>query len=896
MSGFGNRNISGLRWSLGGFPFLAVTWEPEGIVLTPCTESAPYGYGFPKRDATTGELINPPFGTKISSAEDEALNQVLINQFANNKYLDRAEYVSGIPEINGKPVFELPETNPRLRATVDTEIPPRTHHTVIYWPLFFEPHHIDSEFWSLDENKVDWIDAPGINQWTAGYKFTPKKKPSEGEEILYRQFDSNRESLIYESETEDWFAHWPEELLYDNEAYEFIFKATNAERVAVGEEPIVREIRGFANVSRMVLTEMQRAKVQFHNNKELYRPGYGTALSRNLQGGTNLLSGGENLVSGIPSGLTIANAAIAMQGWIDSPGHYANMISSNWSSPKQATTLDIFGNVACTITESGPPDPEEFDPAISGRSYSQFFINRGRWLYAGTGGVNEFTFDNSTTPITHYLFGNMEYFFYKGRIIYFSPALLRKEQSDQISSIIGVTSYLDSNGNKNIRVLCTFVKDEYRAFACYTHPLVNPDPYGEESQWVLECEDINIYHEVNSILSIATFSLDGSIGIFSGQRKRKDVQASFYFPLNASDPIGYVFDQVVIRYENATFSIIESTFGPTITHTVETQTYGPEENPTQNTRISRYRQYGIGTLTYYPFYNPAGELVYLRQHIELEADQTYDGTNDTSYYKSIHSFEFPSGSVLESVHQVVENGNPIGPCYFLIFFYFDLLKEEAVYLRIDLTKVPPFAAHGNYTLCYWHNNIETVIKDYGTAVINSEKGFRDPQLRASWTTSSGPSTGQKALGVFDIFGARDRTNDGTAYPVITNSTDIDRWFCTSDLSIYYYPGSLLTGSFPMCMKRRIGNLTPCYSEKENGINYFAIGYSAGIPIVSPVDDGGLISFAHYKDKIVAQVFFTSIWKKTLSESERIQIWANFDLETLLGIANLKKIGPVGVIR
>ena len=85
--------------------FLGVVWLPEGLMLTPRSTSAPYGYGFPKREAGTlneeegqryftgGALINAPLGTKITKAADEALNQVIINRFANNKYLDRREYL-----------------------------------------------------------------------------------------------------------------------------------------------------------------------------------------------------------------------------------------------------------------------------------------------------------------------------------------------------------------------------------------------------------------------------------------------------------------------------------------------------------------------------------------------------------------------------------------------------------------------------------------------------------------------------------------------------------------------------------------------------------------------------------------------------------------------------------
>ena len=90
-----------------GGDFLAAVWLPEGLMLTPRSTTAQYGYGFPKREAgvlnegdgvrffTGGAKINPPFGTKIASSDDEALNQVLLNQFPNNKYLDRHDYITG---------------------------------------------------------------------------------------------------------------------------------------------------------------------------------------------------------------------------------------------------------------------------------------------------------------------------------------------------------------------------------------------------------------------------------------------------------------------------------------------------------------------------------------------------------------------------------------------------------------------------------------------------------------------------------------------------------------------------------------------------------------------------------------------------------------------------------
>jgi len=163
LSGHGKRDSYGISWSLGGHPFLAVVWKPEGIMLTPKSEDAEFGYGFPKRKADTGERIDGDKGTKIIEAKDAVINQVLINRFENNKYLDELDFVYGIEkDKTGKPVFELPKKNVRRRDSIYVKIKDKDFEkmTVVYWPVFFEPN---DEFWEIDKNRVNWIDNPGID-------------------------------------------------------------------------------------------------------------------------------------------------------------------------------------------------------------------------------------------------------------------------------------------------------------------------------------------------------------------------------------------------------------------------------------------------------------------------------------------------------------------------------------------------------------------------------------------------------------------------------------------------------------------------------------------------------------------------------------------------------------
>lgn len=910
MSGHGFQKIEGMRYSINS-PFFASTWMPEGLVLTPRTASAPYGYGFPKRNASTGVLINPPYGTVLSE-QNEALNQVLLNRFENNKYLDKIEFVAAISEDVFKSI-KIPEVNDRLRNSLSTKLLHKPY-TVVYWPLFYEP---SDNFWDLTENRIYWTDVPGSNRWSGGYNFFTAPKPTVDENGLLagslpnRQINDAYESLIYEEESDQWFCHWAEELLYDNDSAEAIFQETNRYRSEVGRKPLIREIRGFANPARMILSEMQRAQVQYHNDEERFRKGYGLVADRVLNGAINFILGGENLItsSSTLNGFSWAVGQEAALGWRNSPLHYANMVAVNWDSPEGATSIDIFGNVAVTISErgstagEGSPLDNVYDPPFAGRSWAQLFVKRDRWLYAGNvehrtqyGTVTTGSFfspigmpigqQNTLSGLAEK--GYSYLIFYKGRIIFVEYIYEIENQINSACLNLGAGIFME-NGELHFRVIFAYYDEEGIYVTSCRRPV-----HGEHLDWVGEgiLNIPTIYTQ-----ECFTFSSDGTIAIGTFVDFAKDYAYQWYFtdlPSSAT-PTGPVGKRIVYC-TNGVFSLGDLIIGPNITYTMTVHN--------ESKGYYNYKQEGSGSINLVPFFNSDGTLSYIQYEMNHFVNQFWTGAetyetifnvNDTIVFNSgkrlqIKKINF-SGEGLAG--GAVTYFTPIDDLYFITFFYFNPVTEDIVYARHNVT----IDAGTQIQTDVYVN--DTLIKSYPSQAATSNYHIIARPVILSVGVDGNYGSGILCTHNFlnrlwgDEYGSRPDLVLPYWFQDIYNS-----YTCGISSSEKAVIGKVKIGTYPasipvynawdkFCLRDSVGSL------------YFEGGYKIGIPYVSryPVQEG-LCYFARYKDRILTQIYINGMWKvnsTTTSFEDRNMIYANFPLNEEVGIGNITEIIPFGVI-
>ena len=341
--------------------WLATVWKPEGLVITPSNSSAKAGWGFPKRDRLTGELINPPYGTPIredstatgSGNRYGSCNQVILNKFANNKYLDHPDFISGLPEG-----FVLPD-NPRLRASLEEPLPQGGLGFYVTWPAAYEPVDVarlgeSVSVWEAVRGKA-FDDRPGYRLGLLPYFPTS----------VY-QLDDNGEDLLYESETATWYAHWPEELLYDTDAAEVVFQFTNESRLAAGVDPLSRHIRGFHDPGVLLANEVYLSKVMAHEDDEAFRPG---RADPNDRFGSYMRMLGENNAMAVGEFYGRAIGESLVEQWRNSPGHYSNMVHEAWSNPlghlAVTTRPDVSINRWHLTNEDAPGEEAAFTGTLA---------------------------------------------------------------------------------------------------------------------------------------------------------------------------------------------------------------------------------------------------------------------------------------------------------------------------------------------------------------------------------------------------------------------------------------------------------------------------------------------------------------------------------------------------
>lgn len=932
MSGQGNREITGLRFSLGS-PFLSLVWNPEGILITPRAENFSHGYGPPRRDFDNGSLINPPYGTLIENAEHECLNQCLINRFQYNKYLDyQPEILSplkGFPEKQMYIEKRLTE-GWRLRAQVflgeKNKVPFICYSSFVTEPV--DEKTYDNSFWKNYDEQVTYPDQPGVQRWGGGLHFGPLKKPARPPKndpqtvtLEHRQFASGGTSLIYEEESDIWYCHWPQELLYDNDAYEAIYQRTNYYRSQVGRDPVIRELRGFANPARIILHEMQRAQVQFHEHPD-YRQGYEEFDFRLRHAGINHYRCAENLVSGVNFGRFSYEAGFkAVEAWSTSPPHYAEMVSDKWDVIlKYGTSLDVFGGTSQITKETGAPYPNTYDPPITGSAYAQVFTQRQHWLRAGTisqtGIFGRTSTFGTTTPVLSWLRndttgGSPWELCFGGRFYYIQQVIDAVTNGTHSVSNVG-SCIFEENNILFFRVILTFLKLplvdwETREFKIhsYKHPVNS----WSSQEWVEE--DVYTDEKLTNVVSTVSFTPDGRTGIFSVCKVSTDWPTTTqentrsYAPGSESARCANL-ERVHIQVIDGVFSELETVVAPTYTATF-----------TGSYETARFRQYGTGQVDLYPAYDDAGVLKYLQCNYAIDCNE---GPNvDNFFYSSDVSVTFPSSKTV--VLEYIRIDNPWTepdrfyyfdePSFVCIVLYLNVITEDIVYLKYNLTAED--VDYGGVEWAIVHATVDLYVNDTLVKSWTDKKriqaGIIGPMPISYDDQGSDPNYGLRSSrylshrnGAYRLNIGFDLWNEYTEFVAFLPSTVEGSSFGWGQEGIQYYVEDAVIGTNKISLGGRSSIGEGLHSGITNGNQWLAYGFN---PLFNVVDGSASAAFsqvvcdvARYQDKLVVSVqlgkVFSYIFYGTDTDYDLV-VYANFDLEELVGLNDLNLLIPMGVI-
>jgi hypothetical protein len=478
-------------------------WEPEGMVLTPATgrrdevewDRQTYkAWGLPSRNADdVGEMIglvlddtNRPTDVGIeglTEGEPEinqpkrpggSIPQVILNQYPNNKYLDKAETLSyRETDAEGEP---LGDVGGLLLAVDDmsNSLLAGSYELVTNSNIKYEHWHTHSN--PLSYTMPDSEAIPPVTRESAGYfdgaaywlespdtqvagifdvaTVVSDVGTNTSLNLLLAQYAADGEANFFEEpDEEDWFTHRPQEILYPNSVYEDIFQHTNVVREAYGEEPVYRMIRGDGNAAYMVSYQLNASDppgLFFHSHPD-YQPGYRTtggrcenatgreaysAYTHNARENTLALSNSEDFGEDT-TGVGIAKL------WQNSPTHLANMVATAWSQfpipvmgyqygTKLAShQIGSLGTSDYTIRQQYDADsevltPQAIDPPLEGgTAVAQIFTNKETWVptydWTSTTTMGTAGTFNGSNPYSHvHWFSNRSVG--TGRTIYEFPA------------------------------------------------------------------------------------------------------------------------------------------------------------------------------------------------------------------------------------------------------------------------------------------------------------------------------------------------------------------------------------------------------------------------------------------------------------------------------------------
>jgi len=497
---------------------IRAAWEPEGIILTPSTDAERDGWGLPSRKSdATGESLN----VEINEVTGEPVNaigltpggsqpQVLLNRYPNNKYLDKAEYIVGLPEsLEG-----LATDNVSLRPSYDSSVPSGIIYQ--YWHKVSKPWSFATPDQGGDyggqyyDGPVYWQDnedtlIPGV------YRVSITGGQPVGATLLIEQFNADWSSNIYEVKAEDivndvgevipqWYCHRPEEILYGSDTSETLFQETNSYRLAVGQDELFRMVRGDGNsafLAAFTVAASSDVAEYFGHSNENFIVGYRTTGGRvlNSTGREPFLAYADNVRENLiawdelPDDIETGEdlGLFMAEQWKNSPGHYANMVDPNWTESvwdfytwgygtKGAShQIGGVGGGGTFNFRSNPLDSSVTIPLVppleNAAVWSQIFTNRATWLpiydrlHEGVHGASGTFNGTNGWACSNYVASRRAGW---GRYVYELPAdlapLVTLDPEDDFLALVG-SAVIEIDGEKWIR--CVYWKSDSVTDAAY---------------------------------------------------------------------------------------------------------------------------------------------------------------------------------------------------------------------------------------------------------------------------------------------------------------------------------------------------------------------------------------------------------------------------------------------
>lgn len=190
--------------------------------------------------------------------------------------------------------------------------------------------------------------------------------------------DTDNKYGLEEEKSGTWYIHHPQEVPLTGINLD-LWRKTNELRVDEGLEPYVFPLRESMNHVRMILDQVSYSGKHFHDHpafKEHYR------LFNDRVTKDGIGSAAENLAFGDVDYLeSLGDSEVAdyiFQAWVDSPGHYANLLRFTDDVDKKKAWLGVGGYKRATIEEDA--DEGVYDPVRDAYVFGQVMKNPNQWV------------------------------------------------------------------------------------------------------------------------------------------------------------------------------------------------------------------------------------------------------------------------------------------------------------------------------------------------------------------------------------------------------------------------------------------------------------------------------------------------------------------------------------
>ena len=249
-------------------PLVRLVWLPEGFVITPRSSEAPDGYGMPPTPNKRGTAGGP-------------IREVILNRFRDNQYPDAL-----FQRANGP----IPDATRVCAAN-----------------LFYMDWEVEPGSFSIGMP----IQAGGKRLWRAQF---------------VRRFETN----FSEPETAQWHCHRPS---YASESalHRYLREQANMLRTAASVPPLSPPLRGTEGLLSESPIYMAGWSGIVGHDSRAFRPGHQDFTERSTYRDLVPYASAENLFHASASaGVGMDFARMAMDGWRNSPEHYATL-TTDWA-------------------------------------------------------------------------------------------------------------------------------------------------------------------------------------------------------------------------------------------------------------------------------------------------------------------------------------------------------------------------------------------------------------------------------------------------------------------------------------------------------------------------------------------------------------------------------------